>query len=101
MSSLSATRCAWVQVHGLAEYIAQEEMERRNGFWWSNDSSLIAFTEVSPRFWALGLLSGLEVSYGSPHLGPASCFTKESTAYFCGAQLPQGLRRGQAWALGQ
>jgi len=27
----------WVQVHGLAEYIAQEEMDRRNGFWWSNE----------------------------------------------------------------
>lgn len=32
--------------HGLAEYIAQEEMERKNGFWWSADSSYIAFTQV-------------------------------------------------------
>lgn len=32
--------------HGLAEYIAQEEMERKNGYWWSIDSKFIAFTEV-------------------------------------------------------
>ncbi|XP_002987827.2 uncharacterized protein LOC9651895 [Selaginella moellendorffii] len=34
------------KTHGLAEYIAQEEMDRRNGFWWSSDSKFIAFTEV-------------------------------------------------------
>uniref|UniRef100_A0A0D6R138 Peptidase S9 prolyl oligopeptidase catalytic domain-containing protein n=1 Tax=Araucaria cunninghamii TaxID=56994 RepID=A0A0D6R138_ARACU len=34
------------KMHGLAEYIAQEEMERRNGFWWSPDSKHIAFTQV-------------------------------------------------------
>ncbi|KAM7468997.1 hypothetical protein LguiA_007180 [Lonicera macranthoides] len=32
--------------HGVAEYIAQEEMERRNGYWWSLDSKFIAFTQV-------------------------------------------------------
>ncbi|KAL5998951.1 hypothetical protein ACLOJK_009900 [Asimina triloba] len=32
--------------HGLAEYIAQEEMDRKTGFWWSPDSKYIAFTEV-------------------------------------------------------
>ncbi|KAK4784750.1 hypothetical protein SAY86_019118 [Trapa natans] len=32
--------------HGLAEYIAQEEMDRKNGYWWSLDSRFIAFTEV-------------------------------------------------------
>uniref|UniRef100_A0A2C9WDU4 Peptidase S9 prolyl oligopeptidase catalytic domain-containing protein n=1 Tax=Manihot esculenta TaxID=3983 RepID=A0A2C9WDU4_MANES len=34
------------QTHGLAEYIAQEEMDRKNGYWWSLDSKFIAFTEV-------------------------------------------------------
>ncbi|KAL6602721.1 hypothetical protein ACP70R_043082 [Stipagrostis hirtigluma subsp. patula] len=34
------------KTHGLAEYIAQEEMERKMGFWWSPDSENIAFTEV-------------------------------------------------------
>ncbi|KAI9096713.1 hypothetical protein K1719_025892 [Acacia pycnantha] len=32
--------------HGLAEYIAQEEMDRKTGYWWSPDSKHIAFTEV-------------------------------------------------------
>ncbi|PIA48969.1 hypothetical protein AQUCO_01300085v1 [Aquilegia coerulea] len=32
--------------HGLAEYIAQEEMDRKNGFWWSPDSKYIAFAQV-------------------------------------------------------
>ena len=32
--------------HGLAEYIAQEEMGRAHGYWWSPDSTRIAFTEV-------------------------------------------------------
>lgn len=34
------------KTHGLAEFIAQEEMHRRNGYWWSPDSTMIAFTEV-------------------------------------------------------
>mgnify|MGYP002712996918 CR=1 FL=1 len=32
--------------NGLAEYIAQEEMGRRHGYWWSPDSQAIAFAEV-------------------------------------------------------
>jgi dipeptidyl-peptidase-4 len=32
--------------HGVAEYIAQEEMDRSSGFWWSPDGLLIAYTEV-------------------------------------------------------
>jgi dipeptidyl-peptidase-4 len=32
--------------HGLAEYIAQEEMLRADGFWWSPDSAAIAFCRV-------------------------------------------------------
>lgn len=32
--------------HGLAEYIAQEEMGRSHGFWWSHDGRWLAFTEV-------------------------------------------------------
>ncbi|CAM8965273.1 unnamed protein product [Rhodiola kirilowii] len=32
--------------NGLAEYIAQEEMDRKNGYWWSLDSRFIAFTQV-------------------------------------------------------
>jgi len=34
------------RTHGLAEYIAQEEMGRSSGFWWSPDSRWLAFIEV-------------------------------------------------------
>ena len=34
------------KTHGLAEYVAQEELDRREGFWWSADSRSIAYTEV-------------------------------------------------------
>jgi dipeptidyl-peptidase-4 len=34
------------KTHGLAEFVAQEEMFRYMGFWWSPDSKQIAFTEV-------------------------------------------------------
>jgi dipeptidyl-peptidase 4 len=34
------------KTHGLAEFIAQEEMGRFHGFWWAPDSRKIAFTEV-------------------------------------------------------
>ncbi|KAL7003609.1 dipeptidyl-peptidase IV [Sarracenia purpurea var. burkii] len=35
-----------VLTHGIAEYIAQEEMDRKNGYWWSLDSKFVAFTQV-------------------------------------------------------
>lgn len=34
------------RTHGLAEYIAQEEMGRHAGYWWSHDAKQIAYTEV-------------------------------------------------------
>lgn len=34
------------KTHGLAEYIAQEEMGRSHGFWWSRDGARLAFEEV-------------------------------------------------------
>ena len=37
------------KTNGLAEYIAQEEMGRHHGYWWSHDSSKVAFTEVDER----------------------------------------------------
>ena len=36
-------------VHGLAEYIAAEEMDRSAGYWWSSDGARIAFTESDER----------------------------------------------------
>ncbi|MGH2506370.1 MAG: DPP IV N-terminal domain-containing protein [Ktedonobacteraceae bacterium] len=35
--------------HGLAEYIAQEEMYRQDGYWWSPDSTHIAFVRADSR----------------------------------------------------
>lgn len=35
--------------HGLAEYVAQEELDRDTGFWWSPDGARIAFAEVDDR----------------------------------------------------
>lgn len=32
--------------HGLADFVAQEEMDRYRGFWWALDSTSMAFTEV-------------------------------------------------------
>ncbi|MCA9658537.1 MAG: DPP IV N-terminal domain-containing protein [Myxococcales bacterium] len=32
--------------HGLAEYIAQEEMGRSHGYWWSRSGDYLAFTEI-------------------------------------------------------
>jgi dipeptidyl-peptidase-4 len=32
--------------HGLAEFVAQEEMGRREGYWWSPDSKTIAYEEA-------------------------------------------------------
>jgi dipeptidyl-peptidase-4 len=34
------------RTHGLAEFVAQEEMKRQLGFWWSPDGQSIAYTEV-------------------------------------------------------
>eukprot|EP00904_Undaria_pinnatifida_P001376 jgi/Undpi1/11239/HiC_scaffold_30.g13537.m1 len=41
--------CSKGVTHGLADFVAQEEMDRYRGFWWSLDSASIAFTEVDER----------------------------------------------------
>lgn len=53
--------------HGLADFVAQEEMHRYRGFWWSLDSASIAFTEVCPSsrsFCLSSHLVGSVCSYG-------------------------------------
>ena len=35
--------------NGLAEYIAQEEMKRRHGYWWSPDGTRLAFVRADSR----------------------------------------------------
>jgi len=36
-------------IHGLAEFIAQEELDRSTGYWWSPDGQKIAFQETDER----------------------------------------------------
>ncbi|BDG08057.1 S9 family peptidase [Anaeromyxobacter paludicola] len=35
--------------HGLAEFVAQEELDRRSGFWWSPDGQALAYAEADTR----------------------------------------------------
>jgi dipeptidyl-peptidase-4 len=49
--------------HGEAEFVAQEEMDRRDGFWWSPDSRSIAYEEAD--------LSPVEPSYIVDPLEPS------------------------------
>ncbi len=35
--------------HGVAEFVAQEEMDRRTGYWWSADSQYLAYEESDQR----------------------------------------------------
>jgi dipeptidyl-peptidase-4 len=61
--------------HGLAEYAAQEEMDRRHGYWWSPDSQRIAFTEVDERHIPV---------YPIVHQNGESPFTEEHRYPFAG-----------------
>lgn len=45
------------KTNGLAEYIAQEELGRREGFWWSPDGRWIAFEEVDERHMPLYVIA--------------------------------------------
>src|SRR5438876_5131356 len=48
--------------HGLAEFVAQEEMGRFNGYWWSPDSAQIAYQETDH--------NGVEVWYVADPASP-------------------------------
>jgi dipeptidyl-peptidase-4 len=50
------------RTHGLAEFVAQEEMHRFSGFWWSPDSKSIAYEESDT--------SGVEVWYVADPVHP-------------------------------
>jgi dipeptidyl-peptidase-4 len=50
------------RTHGLAEFVAQEEMGRFSGYWWSPDSRRIAYEEADAH--------GVEVWYVSDSLRP-------------------------------
>lgn len=51
--------------HGLAEFVAAEEMGRDRGLWWSPDSRKIAFTRVDSR-----TVSLVDVQSGNPNENP-------------------------------
>lgn len=51
-----------VVTHGLAEFVAQEEMHRHTGYWWSPDSKFIAYEEADH--------TGVEVWYPSDPAKP-------------------------------
>jgi dipeptidyl-peptidase-4 len=51
-----------VITHGLAEFVAQEEMHRHTGYWWSPDSKFIAYEEADH--------TGVEVWYPSDPAKP-------------------------------
>jgi dipeptidyl-peptidase-4 len=66
--------------HGLAEYVAQEELDRREGFWWSPDGQWIAFAEVDERHIPLYIIT----HQGKETTGPE---TREEHRYpFVGAE---------------
>ena len=44
--SMVTTGGTLVKTHGLAEFVAQEEMGRFSGYWWSPDSKFIAYEEA-------------------------------------------------------
>ncbi len=50
--------------HGEAEFVAQEEMDRSDGFWWSPDSRYLAYEEAD--------LSAVEPHYVADPLQPAT-----------------------------
>jgi dipeptidyl-peptidase 4 len=54
--------------NGLAEYVAQEEMGRSSGFWWSPDSASIAYCEVDERHIPIYRI----VHQGSDEVGPGA-----------------------------
>ncbi len=49
-------------LHGEAEFVAQEEMDRREGFWWSPESRFLAYEEAD--------LSPVEIHYVADPLHP-------------------------------
>jgi dipeptidyl-peptidase-4 len=45
VTALTSGATEW-RTHGLAEFVAQEEMHRSEGYWWSPDSAWLAFEEA-------------------------------------------------------
>ena len=63
--------------NGLAEYIAQEEMGRHKGFWWSPDSNYLAFVRADSRHIP---------KYSITHQGTEHVFVETHRYPFAGAR---------------
>ncbi len=63
--------------NGLAEYVAQEEMDRKRGYWWSPDSAYLAFVRVDSRHIPL---------YPIVHQGKESVAVEEHRYPFAGTR---------------
>jgi dipeptidyl-peptidase-4 len=63
--------------NGLAEYIAQEEMGRHKGFWWSPDGKYLAFIRADSRHIP---------KYSITHQGTEQVFVEEHRYPFTGAR---------------
>lgn len=63
--------------NGLAEYVAQEEMDRKDGYWWSPDSTRLAFVHADSRHIPL---------YPIVHQGTEQVHVEEHRYPFAGAR---------------
>ena len=68
------------QTNGLADFIAQEEMDRYTGFWWSEDSAFLAFQRTDDR---------AIPPYKIVHQGTQDVIVEEHRYPFAGAANPQ------------
>jgi dipeptidyl-peptidase-4 len=97
--------------NGLAEYVAQEELDRREGFWWSPDGRWVAFEEVDERHIPLYVIThqGKETTgpeareeHRYPFVGAENAHARLGVVSADGAGAPvwmagvdgSGLRRG-------
>ncbi|MGH9285945.1 MAG: DPP IV N-terminal domain-containing protein, partial [Acidimicrobiales bacterium] len=74
------------RTHGLAEFIAEEEMGRRGGMWWSPGSRWLAVTEVDESevaLWRLG--AGGEEAHRYPFAGQANARVRLGVVAAAGA----------------
>lgn len=77
--------------NGLAEYVAQEEMGRAHGFWWSRDGEWIAYEQADERHIPI---------FGIPHWGGDAAHDVEQHRYpFAGAENAR-IRLGVVRAFG-
>jgi dipeptidyl-peptidase-4 len=75
------------RTHGLAEYIAQEEMARSEGYWWSHDAAYLAYTQVDETH----IPAYRIVHQGKDQVGPAA---QEDHAYPFAGQANARVRLG-------